>query len=304
MQIDFEQASFTYQSDSINACAALTDINLHIGPGELLAIIGHGGSGKSTLALLMAGLYKPTSGKVMMNGKEAKSGNKAVGLVFQYPEQQLFGETVFEEVAFGARNFDVPEDYLPIRVRQALDDVGLSPDEFWHRSPFMLSGGQKRRVCIASMLSFSPKFIILDEPAAGLDEGGRLWIIDLVKKLHKDGKTVVWITHNMSEAAELAQRIVVLNAGRIIFDDNASEVFSHEEELRAVGLDIPEAASLVRSLKDKGKPVPGFAVTVDEAYSEIMAWLRPESQGPAPKEMDVDQVEELLREWREGNEHV
>ena len=202
MQIDLRHVGYTYQVGTPEAHPALVDVNLTIQSGELIAMIGHGGSGKSTLSLILAGLYKPTTG--LVETYDLAAGGKdvfpSVGLVFQYPEHQLFAETVYEEVVFGARNFGVPQDYLPLRVRKSLTAVGLDPDEFWDRSPFSLSGGQQRRVCIAGVLAVEPKMIILDEPTAGLDEGGRRWMLDLVRQLHQAGRTILWITHNMQES--------------------------------------------------------------------------------------------------------
>ncbi len=306
MQIKFEQVNYIYQPGTVNACQALQEISLEIPDGELTAVIGHGGSGKSTLSLLMAGLYQPTSGQVKVGGRVKSNANafRQVALVFQYPEQQLFGESVFEEVAFGARNYGTPEDYLNIKVRQALVQVGLEPDLFWHRSPFSLSGGQKRRVCIASMLVFEPRVIILDEPTAGLDEGGRVWMMELIKALHNQGRNVIWITHNMAEAAEMAQRIIVLNQGRIMLDGSPEQVFGQEEALRQAGLDIPEAAGLVRRMQRAGIPVPGRAVTVPQAFREIRDFLAgapeplAEPAGEAALKPESTASELRVREWR------
>lgn len=274
MRIELEQVAYVYQPGSISAAAALHDIDLSVSQGEMVAVIGHGGSGKSTLALLLAGLYQPTSGLVRITDQERRGEElfRKVGLVFQYPEQQLFGESVFEEVAFGAKNFGTPVDFLPTKVRAALEEVGLDANTFWHRSPFALSGGQKRRVAIASVLAANPRIIIFDEPTAGLDAGGRRWIINLAQKLHKQRKGIVWITHNMAEAA-LAERLIVLNQGGILLDGPPREVFSHEDLLTRAGLDIPQAAHVVRSLKSRGVSLPGQAVSVDEAYREISDWL-------------------------------
>lgn len=311
MQIKLEHVNYIYQPGTVNACQALQDISLCVDSGELCAIIGHGGSGKSTLALLMAGLYQPTAGQIRVGGA-LQSGSGAfrqVALVFQYPEQQLFGESVFEEVAFGARNYGTPADYLNTKVRQALVQVGLEPDAFWHRSPFSLSGGQKRRVCIASMLVFEPRVIILDEPTAGLDEGGRRWMMGLIRNLHSQGRTVIWITHNMAEAAELAQRIIVLNQGRVLLDNSPEQVFAEETALRQAGLDIPEAARLVRQLRQAGLSTAGKAVTVEQAFREIVACLGgelPPEEAPAallpPEEPTASELR--VREWRKGGRDV
>lgn len=276
MQIELTKASYSYQAGSPFAIEALHDIDLTIAAGELVAIIGHSGSGKSTLAQLLAGLILPTSGSVLIDGaKPAKGGVfRQVGLVFQYPEQQLFGETILEEVAFGAKNYGASEQELASIVDNALTEVDLSPQLFIERSPFSLSGGQKRRVAIASILAINPEIMILDEPTAGLDQRGRRWIIDLVKRLReRQGKTVIWISHNMEEVAELAQRIIVLSKGQKILDGDPHQVFAAEQQLLDSGLDIPQPAQLVRRLRKRGIPLPAQAITVGEASREISAWL-------------------------------
>lgn len=274
-QIEIKNCSYTYQPGTINSHQALYDINLAVDAGELIAIIGHGGSGKSTLALLLAGLFVPGSGTVTIGDGNIPPEQlfREVGLVFQYPEHQLFAQNVFEEVAFGARNAGVAEDYLPIKVRQALETVGLDPDQYWYSSPFELSGGQKRRVCIASLLAIDPGIVILDEPTAGLDAVGKKWMKALISSLNQQGKTVIWISHDMSEVAELARRVIVLEQGRIILDGDTADIFSCEDQLAASGLEIPHAARLVRELKAKGVPIPGKAVTVAGAFNELIAYL-------------------------------
>ncbi|MDO4581317.1 MAG: energy-coupling factor transporter ATPase [Bacillota bacterium] len=275
MQIKVEHLNFIYQPQSPSASTALHDISFEIARGELVALVGHGGSGKSTLAFNLAGLYQPSAGTVSVDGHSAgKNGVfSQVGLVFQYPEQQLFGETVFEEVAFGARNFGAAESSLPQKVREALERVGLDADKLWHRSPFALSGGQKRRVCIAGTLAVDPEVYILDEPTAGLDEGGRLWMLELLRELHQQGKTVIWISHNMAEVAELAERVLVLADGRLLFDGAPAALFDDGALLAAAGLRIPPAASLVRELRQRGAELPARAVTVEQAAAEIGEWL-------------------------------
>ncbi len=278
MKIYLHNVDYIYQEGGPSETAALRGAELEIDSGELVAVIGHGGSGKSTLALLMSGLYKPTHGEVTVTGApDPARPFRSVGLVFQYPEQQLFGETVFEEVAFGARNQGTAEDYLPIKVREALEQVGLDADAMWYRSPFNLSGGQKRRVCLAGVLVMDPKLIILDEPTAGLDEGGRKWIAQLVRDLNAQGRTVVWITHNMTEAAEVARRVIVLNRGRIVLDGPPQQVFAAEEVLAEAHLTPPPAASLLRELQRRGWDIPAQAVTVDGACAEITGYLQDRS---------------------------
>ena len=274
-QIEVKNCSYTYQPGTINSHQALYDVNLSIEAGELLAIIGHGGSGKSTLALLLAGLFVPDSGTVTVGeGKTPPEEMfRHVGLVFQYPEHQLFAQSIFDEVAFGARNAGVAEEQLPSQVRKALEEVGLDPQRYWKQSPFELSGGQKRRVCIASLLAIDPQIVILDEPTAGLDAAGKQWMRELIASLNREGKTVIWISHDMSEVAELAQRVVVLSKGRVLLDGDTQTVFSCEQELNSAGLEIPQAARLVRELKAKGLPLPGRAVTVSGAFQELISYL-------------------------------
>ena len=274
-QIETKDCTYTYQSGSVNAYPALHHINLQICKGEMIALIGHGGSGKSTLASILAGLFQPQSGKVTIDGNSVpkKGVFSEVSLVFQYPEQQFFGKNVMEEVAFGPRNFGIAEEQIPRLVNDALEKVGLDPEQFCQRSPFALSGGQKRRVCIACMLAVDPQIIILDEPTAGLDEGGQIWMRELALELNKQGKTIIWISHDMAQVAQFAKRVIVLEKGKIIMDDIASKVFCCEQELKKAGLDIPKAAYLVQQLKAKGWKIPAKAITVEGAFSEINAYL-------------------------------
>ncbi|MCL2496851.1 MAG: energy-coupling factor transporter ATPase [Clostridiales bacterium] len=276
--ISLKNVFYTYQPGSVHASPALHDISMEIKRGELAALIGHSGSGKSTLAQLITGLMPPGGGEIHVNGVAHSALPKGaifsgVGLVFQYPEQQLFAETVFDEVAFSPKNMGISEGKLPQLVRQALYDVGLDAEQLWQRSPFTLSGGQKRRLCLASVLAMGAEVLIFDEPAAGLDEGGRQWIIELARRLNSQGKTILWISHNMEEVAELAARILVLSEGSLLFDGSPAEVFAAQEKLFSLGLDIPAAAKLVRQARAEGIDIPGGAITVAGAYDEIAAWL-------------------------------
>ena len=290
MRLIIDHVNYIYEEGTITETAALHDVSLTIEQGEMIALIGHGGSGKSTLALMMAGLVSPTSGSLLLSNHDRPDASlfHSVGLVFQYPEQQMFGQSVFEEVAFGPRNYGVPEDYLPARVRQALEEVDLPADEFWHRSPFLLSGGQKRRVCIASVIAMNPRVIIFDEPSAGLDEAGKAWLSALIRRLNSEGRTVIWITHNMEEAAEHARRIIVLDHGKVVLDGTPQQVFAEEDVLRRANLTIPYAARLVRELKRRGADLPGQAVTVEHAYREILSWLQ--RRDAAAQEMEIDKI--------------
>lgn len=320
MQLVLEHVDYTYQAGSVHQATALQDVSLSIGQGELVTVIGHGGSGKSTLALLLAGLYQPGQGRRLMQADDLAEDQlrRQIGIAFQYPEHQLFGETVFEEVAFGARNLGVPEDYLAIQVSQALERVGLAAEQFLQRSPFQLSGGQKRRVCLASVLVTGPSFLILDEPSSGLDERGRQWLTQLVRDLHEKGKTIIWITHDMEEAAEIANRIIVLNQGRIALDGTPEQVFAAEQVLQAANLELPPAAKLVRRLRQRGANLPGLAVTNAAACAEIIAWKAgcavvpepaagAESTPPAEDKFDLSDLAELespVREWKGSDDGV
>ncbi|ATW27142.1 energy-coupling factor transporter ATPase [Candidatus Formimonas warabiya] len=281
MSIEIKDLSYIYLPGTPYEKTALKKINMHIGKGEFIGLIGHTGSGKSTLAQHLNGLLKPTQGSISIDGVSLWEKKKPpadlcrkVGLVFQYPEHQLFAETVYEDVAFGPRNLDIPEAELPSLVRQSLEWVGLSYEEFKDRSPFALSGGQKRRVAMAGVLAMQSDVLVLDEPTAGLDPAGRKEMISLVKQLYqKYDRTVVWISHNMDEIARLVNRLIVMYRGKIYLDGAPREVFAREQELKNIGLDIPAAAAVVRRLKERGKPVPGRAITIDEAFQEISQWM-------------------------------
>ena len=282
--IEARQLCYTYQAGGLQAVEALREVDLEICKGEIVALIGHSGSGKSTLAQLLTGLITPSAGEVSVGGMSHAALPKgavfrSVGLVFQYPEQQLFAETVAQEVAFGAKNFGMLEQKLPQVVEKALKEVGLPPQEFLSRSPFALSGGQKRRLCIASVLAMDTDILIFDEPTAGLDSEGAGWMLQLARRLQRQGKTIIWISHDMEEVAELAERIIVLHQGRVFKEGLPQTVFAAGEELLALGLDIPAAAKLVWRAKACGLHLPGKAITVTEACTELLAYL--ESSSPA-----------------------
>ncbi len=280
MSIEVKNLSYIYMPGTPYEKEALKNINLTINYGDFIGLIGHTGSGKSTLAQHLNGLLKPTKGSIIIDGADlwlkkhpSRDICRKVGLVFQYPEHQLFAETEFEDVAFGPRNLSFPEHKIPDLVEHSLTQVGLNYHEYKDRSPFALSGGQKRRVAIAGVLAMQPDVLVLDEPTAGLDPAGRKEIIRLIKRFYQKGKTVVWISHNMDEIARLANRLIVMYRGTIFMDGIPQEVFSQEGELKKIGLDIPAAASLVRKLKEMGKPLPGKAITVEDAYLEIAKWM-------------------------------
>jgi energy-coupling factor transport system ATP-binding protein len=253
-----EKLSHHYKSGP-NTAVALEDIDLTIKDGELLALIGHTGSGKSTLAQHLNGLLEPTSGRVLLNGEDInqKGANRRalrfqIGLVFQYPEHQLFEETVYKDIAFGPKNMGLSEEEIDARVRGAMARVGLEFDEMKDRSPFELSGGQMRRVALAGVLAMQPKVLVLDEPTAGLDPRARDYLLKDVKQLNEEGTTVVLISHAMDEVARLATRVAVLEKGKLVMEGPTDEVFIQQERLAKMGLDVPEAFKLALRLQEEG----------------------------------------------------
>ncbi len=237
---------------------ALDNVSLTIHDGDFVGVIGHTGSGKSTLIAHLNALIRPEVGHVVVGGVDVGEKGQSlieirreVGLVFQYPEYQLFEETVEKDVGFGPRNLGLDEETVQTRVREALSQVGMGADAL-DKSPFELSGGQKRRVAIAGVLAMKPGTLVLDEPTAGLDPAGREELLALIQGIHKSGVTVVMVTHSMDDAARLCNRLIVLNHGRVAFDAAPGEVFRHAEELRQMGLDVPECVKLVQALKARG----------------------------------------------------
>ena len=258
MPIVLEGLSHHYKSGP-NTAVALEDIHLTIGDGELLALIGHTGSGKSTLAQHLNGLLEPSAGRVLLDGEDInqKGANRRalrfqVGLVFQYPEHQLFEETVYKDIAFGPKNMGLAEDEIDRRVRAAMERVGLEFEEMKGRSPFELSGGQMRRVALAGVLAMQPRVLVLDEPTAGLDPRARDFLLQDIRQLNQEGTTVVLISHAMDEVARLATRVAVLEKGRLVMEGPTAEVFTQQERLSKMGLDVPEAFKLARRLKEEG----------------------------------------------------
>lgn len=287
MSIIVEELSYTYLADTPMQKQALFDISLEISDGEFLGMIGHTGSGKSTLIQHFNGLIRPVQGRVLVDGVDLASKSVAlkeirrkVGMVFQYPEHQLFGETVFEDVAFGPKNLGVSEAEVEERVRDALDVVELDFDTVKHRSPFELSGGQKRRVAIAGVLAMRPSTLILDEPTAGLDPRGRDEILGQIQRLHKDwSMTVVLVTHSMDDVARLANRLIVLEKGRIVLEGTPREVFVHAEQLRRIGLGVPQLTRLLQDLKERGMPVDSQALGIEEAAAQLKKILESQHYG-------------------------
>ena len=258
MPIVLEQLSHHYRSGP-RVSVALEDISLTIHDGELLALIGHTGSGKSTLAQHLNGLLEPTSGRVLVDGEDINQKGARrralrfrVGLVFQYPEHQLFEETVFKDIAFGPKNMGLTGQQVDQRVREAMARVGLDFEEMKDRSPFELSGGQMRRVALAGVLAMQPRVLVLDEPTAGLDPRARDFLLGDIKRLNQEGTTVVMISHAMDDVARLATRVAVLEKGRLVMQGSTLEVFSQQERLAAMGLDIPDGFKLARRLRQAG----------------------------------------------------
>ncbi len=277
MSILLNHVNYVYDGDTEIPVKALDDVSLKIENGEFIGLIGHTGSGKSTLVQHLNGLIKPTSGGVYYNGEDIheehydlKTLRSKVGLVFQYPEHQLFEVDVFSDVCFGPKNLGLPKKEVELRAFEALRLVGF-PEEFFYQSPFELSGGQKRRVAIAGVLAMKPEVLVLDEPTAGLDPKGRDEILDQVQRLREETKmTVVLVSHSMEDVAKYVGRIIVMNHGKVMFDDTPKEVFKHYKELEAVGLAAPQVTYIMNTLREKGFPVNTDATTIAEAKEEIL----------------------------------
>ena len=265
MSIKLSNIYHTYSKGTPFERLALNNVSLEIAKGEIVAIIGHTGSGKSTLVQHLNGLLKPDQGQATIDdiditakGAQAKAARQQVGMVFQYPEHQLFAETVFEDIAFGPRNKGVEEEAVAKQVREAMEFVGLDYDTFAQRSPFQLSGGQMRRVAIAGVVAMNPDYLVLDEPSAGLDPRSRNAVFKEIISLHKSrGIAIVLVTHSMEEAVKYADRLLVINAGRVLFDGTPAEIFKeHAAELVEVGVDVPQVYKLADLLRQSGVALP------------------------------------------------
>lgn len=280
MPLILDHVNYVYGGDTELAVHALKDVNLVIPDGQFIGLIGHTGSGKSTLVQHLNGLIKPTDGAIYFNGEDIhdadydkKKLRSKVGLVFQYPEHQLFEIDVFSDVCFGPKNLGLPKKEVELRAYAALKQVGLE-DEFFYQSPFDLSGGQKRRVAIAGVLAMKPDILILDEPTAGLDPKGRDEILDQIAGLHKEmGITVILVSHSMEDVAKYVERIIVMNKGSVLYDDTPKEVFRHYKELEQVGLAAPQVTYIMQALREKGIPVNTDVTTIPEARDEILRVL-------------------------------
>ncbi|TCO74983.1 energy-coupling factor transport system ATP-binding protein [Marinisporobacter balticus] len=282
MSIIIENLTHIYNFGNPFETKALNDINLNIEKGEFIGLIGHTGSGKSTLIQHLNGLLKPSSGKIIINGFDiTKKGvslreiRQKVGLVFQYPEHQLFEETVYKDVAFGPLNLGLEEEEVHIRVKEAIELVGLKFEEVKERSPFELSGGQRRRVAIAGVVAMKPEVLILDEPTAGLDPRARDEILSQIKALHqKYNITIILVSHSMEDIAKLVDRIIVMHKGNVALTGKPSEVFRNVALLESIGLGVPQITYLMKMLHKLGKPVREDIFTIEDAKKEILKLMR------------------------------
>ena len=279
MPIEIKNLTHVYGEGTPFERRALDNISLDINDGEFIGIIGHTGSGKSTLISYFNGLTKPESGSVFVNGIDiGEKGTdliairRTVGLVFQYPEYQLFEESVEKDIAFGPRNLKLDEAEIASRVRKSMEMVGLDP-ALSSKSPFELSGGQKRRVAIAGVLAMQPSILVLDEPAAGLDPVGRRDMLDLVKSIHDSDVTVVMVSHSMDDVGRLCDRLIVLDHGKIAFTGTPGEVFTHADALHAIGLDIPEYAKLANILLESGWNIEEGIYRIEDVKKAILAQI-------------------------------
>lgn len=277
MSIKLENINYIYSEGTAYRKHALKDVSLEIPQGQFVGIIGHTGSGKSTLIQHLNGLIRATEGAFYFNGENVYADNynmkelrSQVGLVFQYPEHQLFEVDVLTDVCFGPKNQGLPKEVCEMRAKEALQAVGF-PEKYYRQSPFDLSGGQKRRVAIAGVLAMRPKVLVLDEPTAGLDPQGRDEILDQIAKLHEEGDmTVILVSHSMEDIAKYVERLIVMNRGHKMFDGTPREVFSHYKELEDIGLAAPQVTYIMHALKEKGFRVDETVMTIEEAVEEIL----------------------------------
>lgn len=281
MSIELKNVMYTYSPGTAYEIHALKNINLNIPDGQFIGVIGHTGSGKSTLIQHFNALVQPTSGTILYNGEDVwaeKYNRRAlrseVGLVFQYPEHQLFESDVLSDVCFGPMNQGLSREEAEVEAKKALSQVGFKEANY-KKSPFELSGGQKKRVAIAGVLAMNPKILILDEPTAGLDPKGRDDILDQIAELHKvRGITIILVSHSMEDVAKYVDRLIVMNHGEVAFDDTPKEVFKHYAELETMGLAAPQITYIMHALKENGLPVDADATTIDEAAKSILDALK------------------------------
>ena len=278
MSIKIENLTHVYMANGPFEKKALDNVNLDIKDGEFIALIGHTGSGKSTLIQHMNGLLEATSGKIIVDGEDITQKGvklsdvrKKVGLVFQYPEYQLFEETIAKDIAYGPTNLELDEEEIDKRVRKSMEMVGLDYEVYKDKSPFDLSGGQKRRVAIAGVIAMEPKTLILDEPTAGLDPKGRDDILEQIQLLHsKYNMTIILVSHSMEDVAKIAQRVIVMNKGKVALEGTPAEVFKHVKELEEIGLGVPQVTYLMMKLREKGYKVSDEVYTIEQCKKELM----------------------------------
>lgn len=282
MSIEVRNISYIYMPKSPYERLALDDVTITIPEGKITAIAGHTGSGKSTLIQHLNGLISPSQGFVLVDGVDiaakgqaARQARRSVGMVFQYPEHQLFEETVEQDIAFGPKNYGLTPEEVKERVRFAMDFVQLDYEEYSQRSPFQLSGGQMRRTAIAGVVALRPKYLVLDEPTAGLDPKGREELMQRILKLHRQEKnTIVLVSHSMDDIAKFADNVVIMNRGRVLMEGTPREVFVREDFIRQAGLDVPQITNIVKALKAGGMDIPSDIYTMDEAVDAIVRAMR------------------------------
>ena len=287
MSIRVEHLTHIYDKGMPTQSVALDDISFTAEDGQFVGVIGHTGSGKSTLLQHLNGLLKPDSGRVIVGdvditapGPSMVEIRKRIGLVFQYPEYQLFEETVAKDVAFGPKNLGLSQEQIEERVREAIELVGLDYETMKDRSPFELSGGQKRRVAIAGVVAMRPEVLILDEPTAGLDPKAHKDVLTMVEEVHRrTGNITIFVSHNMADIAKLSDKIIVIDSGKLVTVGTPKEVFSRKDELRAVGLDLPPVTEFTESLREKGIDLSATILDVEQAAEEIAAYLKKKSEG-------------------------
>ena len=282
MSIELRNVTYIFSEGLPHEQVAVKDVSFIIEDNTFVGIIGHTGSGKSTLVQHLNGLLKPNSGNIFIDGKDItqkgvsmKEIRRNIGLVFQYPEYQLFEETVWKDVAFGPKNLELEEEEIALRVSEALNFVGLDEEEIGHVSPFELSGGQKRRVAIAGVLAMRPKVLILDEPTAGLDPKGHKDILEMICRIHTNTQgIIILVSHNMEDIVAHSDKVLVMEAGRLVMEGTPEEVFSKEDALYSMGLDLPPAAQLIKQMKSKGIGIQGSPLTIEEAIEAIYGVLK------------------------------
>lgn len=282
MPIEVRNLSHTYSHGMPDEQIALDNISFDIADGEVVAIIGHTGSGKSTLLQHLNGLIKATSGTIRIGDVEItdpktimRDVRRKVGLVFQYPEYQLFDETVAKDVAFGPRNLGLDEEEIDVRVREALELVGLDYDEVAERSPFELSGGQKRRVAIAGVIAMKPQVLILDEPTAGLDPGAHRDILEMIEHIHdREHNIIIFVSHNMADVASLADKVMVMDHGKMVMTGSPEEVFGQSDRLSEIGLSVPPVTALMARIKERGADIRTDILNIGDAKKVLLDYLK------------------------------